>query len=53
MDIHIVQRFSPHIFFAEGETCFPISAELYLSQCDIKVRFGPIAQYPGDQQKLL
>ena len=22
MDIHIVQRFSPHIFFAEGETVF-------------------------------
>lgn len=47
MDIHLIRRFSPHIFFAKNEVCFPISADLFLEQCNIMRRSDPSVSIPA------
>ena len=45
----LVQRSAPYLFLARGETRFPISADLYLSQCDILSRNDPTFNIPASQ----
>ena len=44
-----IERFNPHLFFAAGESCFPISADAYLAQCDIVVPSWPGFKWPAGQ----